>query len=172
MSKHRHPSRGHRAGRDCQRNSATLLGPGPQARYWPPTMNPAERFMVGKEEQGSGVRDTQTWVSRTERTLRRRGYFPSLESSPPAGGISPKTKQRFRRCGGEFLSERSERNQRIAGTWLDGKSSACGLGLSLATPPDPLVYGSVEGVPRHLRPARCPLEWSLFERRPKAAPKP
>ena len=69
------------------------------------------------------------------------GYFPSLESSPPAGGISPKTKQRFRRCGGEFLSERSERNQRIAGAWLDGKSSACGLGLSLATPPDPLFYG-------------------------------
>ena len=27
-----HQSRGHRAGRDCQRNSATLLGPGPQAR--------------------------------------------------------------------------------------------------------------------------------------------
>ena len=43
------------------------------------------------------------------------GYFPSLESSPPAGGTSPKTKQRFRPCGGEFLSERSERNQRIAG---------------------------------------------------------
>ena len=43
------------------------------------------------------------------------GYFPSLESSPPAGGTSPKTKQRFRRCGGEFLSERSERNERIAG---------------------------------------------------------
>ena len=113
----RHRSRRFRAGRDCRRNSATLLGPGPQARYWPPTMNPAERFMVGKEEQGSGVRDTQTRVSRTKRTLRRRGYFPSLESSPPAGGISPKTKQRFRRCGGEFLSERSERNQRIAGGW-------------------------------------------------------
>ena len=43
------------------------------------------------------------------------GYFPSLESSPPAGGTSPKAKQRFRRCGGEYLSERSERNQRIAG---------------------------------------------------------
>ena len=28
----RHRSRGLRAGRDCQRNSATLLGPGPQAR--------------------------------------------------------------------------------------------------------------------------------------------
>ena len=94
VSKHRHPSRGHRAGRDCQRNSATLLGPGPQARYWPPTMNPAERFMVGKEEQGGGVRDAQTWVSRTKRTLRRRGYFPSLESSPPAGGISHKKRNR------------------------------------------------------------------------------
>ena len=50
--------------------------------------------MVGKEEQGSGVRDTQTWMSRTKRTLRRRGYFPSLESSPPAGGISPKKRNR------------------------------------------------------------------------------
>ena len=97
--KFRHPSRGFRAGRNCRRNSATPLGPGPQARYWPPTMNPAERFMVGKEEQGSGVGDTQTWVSRTKRTLRRRGYFPSLESSPPAGGTSPKTKQRFRPAG-------------------------------------------------------------------------
>ena len=27
-----HPSRGFRAGWECQRNSATLLGPGPQAR--------------------------------------------------------------------------------------------------------------------------------------------
>ena len=32
VSKHRHRSRGFRAGRKCQRNSATLLGPGPQAR--------------------------------------------------------------------------------------------------------------------------------------------
>ena len=115
MIKLRHRSRGFRAGRDCQRNSAALLGPGPQARYWPPTMNPAERFMVGKEEQGSSVRDTQTWVSRTKRTLRRRGYFPSLESSPPAGGTSPITKPRFRRCGGEFLLQRCKRNQKIAG---------------------------------------------------------
>ena len=110
VSKHRHPSRGHRAGRDCQRNSATLLGPGPQARYWPPTMNPAERFMVGKEEQGSGVRDTQTRVSRTKRTLRRRGYFPSLESSPPAGGISPKKRNRgFAAAAASFfLSDQKE----------------------------------------------------------------
>ena len=108
--------------------------------------------MVGKEEQGSGVRDTQTWVSRTKRTLRRRGYFPSLESSPPAGGISPKTKQRFRRCGGEFLSERSERNQRIAG----GGSRASPMPYPAA--PGPPVYGGVEGAPRRSRPARRPQE--------------
>ena len=65
--------------------------------------------MVGKEEQGSGVRDTQTWVSRTERTLRRRGYFPSLESSPPAGGISPKSKTEISPCGASFfLSDQKE----------------------------------------------------------------
>ena len=115
MSKHRHCSRGFRAGREYRQNSATPLGPGPQARYWPPTMNPAERFMVGKEKQESSVRDTQTWVSRTERTLRRRGYFPSLESSPPAGGTSPKKPNRGFALRGEFLSERSERNERIAG---------------------------------------------------------
>ena len=28
-------------------------------------------------------------------------------------------------------------------------------------PPVPLFYGGVEGVPRHLRPARCPLERCL-----------
>ena len=140
-------SRGHRAGRECQRNSATLLGPGPQARYWRPTMNPAERFMVGKEEQGSGVRDTQTWVSRTKRTLRRRGYFPSLESSPPAGGISPKTKQRFRRCGGEFLSERSERNQRIAGGcgFLERPSANASVFHEPLSPGPPFFTGEPEG---------------------------
>ena len=66
--------------------------------------------MVGKEEQGSGVRDTQTWVSRTERTLRRRGYFPSLESSPPAGGTSPKKRNRgFAAAAASFfLSDQKE----------------------------------------------------------------
>ena len=147
----RHRSRGFRAGRDCQRNSATLLGPGPQARYWPPTMNPAERFMVGKEEQGSGVRDTQTWVSRTKRTLRRRGYFPSLESSPPAGGTSPKTKQRFRRRGGEFLSERSERNQRIAGG-IVRKESAAAVPCAFAHLPYPLCPFGTSPPDRGSRP--------------------
>ena len=162
VSKHRHPSRGHRAGRDCQRNSATLLGPGPQARYWPPTMNPAERFMVGKEEQGSGVRDTQTWVSRTERTLRRRGYFPSLESSPPAGGISPKSKTEISPCGASFfLSDQKETKESPGDV-------ALGKGLRLRPrsfmshfPPAPLFYGGARGVRGQSRPARKPHEECL-----------
>ena len=115
--------------------------------------------MVGKEEQGSGVRDTQTRVSRTKRTLRRRGYFPSLESSPPAGGISPKTKQRFRRCGGEFLSERSERNQRIAGAVAFGKDLRLTPWSFMSHfPPDPLFYGGARGGRGQSRPALKPHE--------------
>ena len=53
-----------------------------------------------------------------------------------------------------------------------GLGAAFGLRLLLAIPPDPLFYGSVEGVPRYLRPARCPLERCPFKRRPQAAPKP
>mgnify|MGYP005801271215 CR=1 FL=1 len=138
----RHRSRRFRAGRDCRRNSATLLGPGPQARYWPPTMNPAERFMVGKEEQGSGVRDTQTWVSRTKRTLRRRGYFPPLESSPPAGGTSQnKTEVSPLRRRVPFAAMQKEpKNRRV--TWLLGKTCGLRLGLSGATfPRTPCFYG-------------------------------
>ena len=70
------------------------------------------------------------------------GYFPSLESSPLAGGISPKTKQRFRRCGGEFLSERSERNERIAGGrgfWE--RPAAYALVFHEPLSPGPLFYG-------------------------------
>ena len=137
VSKHRHPSRGHRAGRDCQRNSATLLGPGPQARYWPPTMNPAERFMVGKEEQGSGVRDAQTWVSRTKRTLRRRGYFPPLESSPPAVGTSQnKTEVSPRRRRVPFAAMQKEpKNRRENGSMESPRPAASGFRSPLPRTP-------------------------------------
>ena len=105
MSKHRHPSRGHRAGRDCQRNSATLLGPGPQAR----------------------------------RTL---ATFLLWKVARPQAEHPPKTKQRFRRCGGEFLSERSERNERIAGgrgCWE--RPAAYALVFHEPLSPGPLFYG-------------------------------
>ena len=74
------------------------------------------------------------------------GYFPSLESSPPAGGISPKTKQRFRRCGGEFLSERSERNQRIAGGCdFKERPAAYALVFQESHPRTPILRGSQRG---------------------------
>ena len=75
------------------------------------------------------------------------GYFPSLESSPPAGGISPKTKQRFRRCGGEFLSERSERNQRIAGcrgVW-ERPAAYASVFQEPRSPGPPILRGEPEG---------------------------
>ena len=60
-----------------------------------------------------------------------------------------------------FLSDQKETKESPE-AWLEGKSSAFGLRLSLAIPPDPLFYGSVEGVPRYLRPARCPQEGCLI----------
>ena len=47
------------------------------------------------------------------------------------------------------------------GKWLFGKTCGLRLGLSGAISPRPLFYGSVEGVPRQLRPARKPLKGCL-----------
>ena len=119
--------------------------------------------MVGKEEQRSGVRDAQTWVSRTKRTLRRRGYFPSLESSPPAGGISPKSKTEISPCGASFfLSDqketkespgadspcqgemsRSDRGGRDRGFWE--RPAANALVFQEPHPRTPLFTGDPEG---------------------------
>ena len=74
-----------------------LLGPGPQARHWHQIVSPAQRVTIGKKAQGSG-REMAARPFRVKRTLCRRGYFPSLESSPPAGGTSPC--HRFRTCPG------------------------------------------------------------------------
>ena len=62
------------------------------------------------------------------------GYFPSLESSPPAGGTSPKTKPRFRPAGRvPFAAMQKEtKNRRV--TWLLGKTCGSRLGLSGARP--------------------------------------
>ena len=119
----RHRSRGFRAGRDCRRNSATPLGPGPQAR----------------------------------RTL---ATFLLWKVARPQAEHPPKTKQRFRRCGGEFLSERSERNQRIAGGrgfWE--RPAAYALVFQEPHPRTPVIYGGARGVPRQSRPARWSLDW-------------
>ena len=46
---------------------------------------------------------------------------------------------------GEFLSERSERNQRIAGASFVRKALRLRLALSLTIPPDPRFTGEPEG---------------------------
>ena len=103
--------------------------------------------MVGKEEQGSGVRDTQTWVSRTERTLRRRGYFPSLESSPPAGGISPKKRNRgFAAAAASFfLSDQKETKESPGVGVLRKDLRLTPWSFRNPTPGPPLFTGEPEG---------------------------
>ena len=108
MSKHRHPSRGHRAGRDCQRNSATLLGPGPQARRTLAT------FLLWKVAR-----------PQAEYPLKRNRGFA---------------------LRGEFLSERSERNQRIAGGWdFKERPAANALVFQESHPRTPFFTGEPEG---------------------------
>ena len=89
------------------------------------------------------------------------GYFPSLESSPPAGGTSPKKRNRCFALRGEFLSERSERNQRITGG-IVRKESAAAVPCAFAhDSPGPPFYGGARGVRGQSRPARCPHEGCL-----------
>ena len=89
------------------------------------------------------------------------GYFPSLESSPPAGGISPKRNRGFAAAAASFFLSDQKETKESPGVSFVWKALRLCLALSLTIPPDPLFYGSVEGVPRHLRPARCPHEGCL-----------
>ena len=119
--------------------------------------------MVGKEEQGSGVRDTQTWVSRTKRTLRRRGYFPSLESSPPAGGTSPKRRNRgFAASAASFFLSDQKETKESPGDVAFGKDLRLAPWSFMSHfPPDPRFYGGARGMRKQLRPARKPHERCL-----------
>ena len=66
----------------------------------------------------------------------------------PQAEHPPKTKQRFRRCGGEFLSERSERNERIAGGWdFKERPAANALVFQESHPRTPFFTGEPEGCP-------------------------
>ena len=126
MSKHRHPSRGHRAGRDCQRNSATLLGPGPQARRTLAT------FLLWKVAR-----------PQAEYPLKQnRGFAAAAATYFAYSGKVGKTPL------GEMAF------------WKDLRLTPWSFRSHF--PPDPLSYGGVEGVPRHLRPARCPHDGCLI----------
>ena len=122
MSKHRHPSRGHRAGRDCQRNSATLLGPGPQARrtlatflLWKVARPQAEYRL--KQNRGFAAAAASFFLSDQKET----------KESP--GADSP--------CQGEM--SRSDRGGRDRGFWE--RPSACALVFHEPLSPGSPFYG-------------------------------
>ena len=84
------------------------------------------------------------------------GYFPSLESSPPAGGTSPKKRNRCFALRGEFLCPRRQRNQNAAGGGLRWTYPSI-----VAPPPDPRNLrgpnsGSLSVTVRRGRDNDCP----------------
>ncbi len=81
---------------------------------------------------------------------------------PRPGGISPKRNRGFAAAAASFfLSDQKETRRRIAGGYVRKESAAAVPCAFAHDSPDPLFYGSVEGVPRHLRPARWPQEGYL-----------
>ena len=87
------------------------------------------------------------------------GYFPSLESSPPAGGISPKRNRGFAAAAATYFAY----SGKVGKTPLGGNGfwegpAACALVFQEPFPPDPLIYGRARGGRGQSRPARKPYE--------------
>ena len=80
---------------------------------------------------------------------------------PPAGGISPKRNRGFAAAAASFFLSDQKETKESPGVSFVRKALRLCLALSLTIPPDPLFYGSVEGVPRQSRPARKPHEGCL-----------
>ncbi len=92
------------------------------------------------------------------------GYFPSLESSPPAGGTSPKRRNRgfAASAASFFLSDQKETKESPGDVACMGKTLRLCLASFMAHfPPDPRFYGGARGMRRQLRPARKPHERCL-----------
>ena len=74
------------------------------------------------------------------------GYFPSLESSPPAGGISPKKRNRgFAAAAASFFLSDQKETKESPGVSFVRKALRLRLALSLTIPPDPRFAGEPEG---------------------------
>ena len=74
------------------------------------------------------------------------GYFPSLESSPPAGGISPKKRNRgFAAAAASFFLSDQKETKESPGVSFVRKALRLCLALSLTIPPDPRFTGEPEG---------------------------
>ena len=65
------------------------------------------------------------------------GYFPSLESSPPAGGISPKRNRGFAAAAASFFLSDQKETKESPGVSFVRKAQRLRLALSLTIPPGP-----------------------------------
>ena len=127
VSKHRHRSRGFRAGRKCQRNSATLLGPGPQARRTLAT------FLLWKVARPQAEHPLK---NETDVSPCGASFFLSdqKETKESPGADSP--------CQGEM--SRSDRGGRDRGFWERPAASASVFHEPLSPGP-PGLRGSQRG---------------------------
>ena len=90
------------------------------------------------------------------------GYFPSLESSPPAGGIFPKRNRGFAAAAATYFAYSGKVGKTpLGGNGFWERPAACAWVFQEPFPPDPLIYGGAGGVRGQLRPARKPLEGYL-----------
>ena len=123
-------------------------------------MRPARSVTIGSAQAASvPQRDPEAYCA----PFRRGGPMWPPDVPPPGRrqcfyivwGISPS-------ADGEFLSERSERNERIAGGWdFKERPAANALVFQESHPRTPVVYGRARGVRRQSRPARKPHEGCL-----------
>ena len=88
------------------------------------------------------------------------GYFPSLESSPPAGGTSPKRRNRgFAASAASFFLSDQKETKESPGDVAFGKDLRLAPWSFMSHfPPDPRFYGGARGMRKQLRPARKPHE--------------
>ena len=91
------------------------------------------------------------------------GYFPSLESSPPAGGTSPKRRNRgFAASAASFFLSDQKETKESPGDVAFGKDLRLAPWSFMSHfPPDPRFYGGARGMRKQLRPARKPHERCL-----------
>ena len=68
------------------------------------------------------------------------GYFPSLESSPPAGGISPKRNRGFAAAAASFFLSDQKETKESPGVSFVRKAQRLRLALSLTIPPRTPVF--------------------------------
>ena len=89
------------------------------------------------------------------------GYFPSLESSPPAGGISPTHNRGFAAAAASFFLSDQKETKESPGVGIFRKDLRLTPWSFRNPTPGPPFYRGARGVRGQSRPARKPLEGCL-----------